>query len=228
MTRVSACDGRYLSLAQQKRAWEELNRIFGGQTPTPPGPDPDPPDPPSPVVSGNVVYYYQGDYVDDLIVQEGIGDRVMYFNIPGPGELPVVRPFICLSGKKEIVSLWTYITGEQDPIQYMQLSYGLVSPDGQYDCINHYEREWNQAWVKELMISETFYDDGAGHVYYQCNLDFDASFGPLAPYMFLERFDYPTDLVEKVVVSFYGMNAMRESGILGFVGTISASFYSSS
>ena len=41
-------------MAQQRRAWEELNRIFGGTTPPPPGPDPpdppgpDPPDPPGP------------------------------------------------------------------------------------------------------------------------------------------------------------------------------------
>ena len=48
MRRISACDGRWVSLAQQKRAWEELNRIFGGATPTPPGPDPPGPDPPSP------------------------------------------------------------------------------------------------------------------------------------------------------------------------------------
>lgn len=105
MTRVSACDGRYLSFAQQKRAWEELNRYFGGTTPTP---GPDPPEP-GPGGFGNVVYYYQGERVDDMIVMEGIGERINYSTVPGAGGLAVLLPFITLHGEKEFVSLWSWI-----------------------------------------------------------------------------------------------------------------------
>lgn len=77
MTGISGCDGRYLSLAQQRRAWEELNQVFGGKTPVPPGPDPPDPDP------GETVYREYIGFRADHWVQDTLRPYIVRVPLEG-------------------------------------------------------------------------------------------------------------------------------------------------
>ena len=214
MTRISACDGRYLSLAQQKRAWEELNRIFGGTTPTPP-------DPPGPSVVGNSLYYAQGFYIQDLLADPVLERRLTQRQIE-TSEGPVLVPFLELDGSTcEIVVLFTYImNSEADPLHEMYLSYGSFIGEEEYRSETSSWITWQSQWPQDFLIVEVFYCDGKGFVYYQSNLDFNEPNDPVQPSLGLDRFEYDPAAGERPGICFYGATAERQGGAEGFIGAM--------
>ena len=211
-------DGRFTSREHQYRTWLALNEFFKDQGPDPPDPGPDPP-----AGSGNVVYYYQGEYVGDLLIKDGIGSRIRYeqagLNLPDP------VPFFVFSGEKEVVNLYTYIVVVEDPVSRMILSYGVFDASGQYVPHETWDLHWNPDWPKEFLLVELFACDGERYVYYQNNIYYsiESESDPIQDALTLDRFEYDRAAGEVPAVCFYGATAIRESGTEGFVGAISAS-----
>ena len=230
MTRISACDGRYLSMAQQRRAWEgrylsmaqqrraweELNRIFGGTTPPPPGPDP-----PGPGGDGNVLYYRQGYYIQDIMADPAFENRITQRQIQTSSG-PVLVPFFELDGSgNEVVVLFTYVLdGDIDPLEQMLLSYGVFTGPEEFRSEELSLITWVSSWPQDFLMVEVFYCDGEQYVYYQNNLDFSDGRDPVQPALNVDRFGYSPSAGEKPGICFYGATAERVSGEEGFLGAM--------
>ena len=171
MTRISACDGRYLSMAQQRRAWEELNRIFGGTTPPPPGPDP--PDPP--VVSDWSVYFsQQAADIQQILMDQEVAARVITIEY-SEGAGPQLLPVFTLSGMTpgEFVVLVTEIQNVE-PCEGGRVLCGLFN-NGEFR-VEHVDGIPTVSKVNDKLMVEMFSSDGMGIVTYLTNFSPEAQF----------------------------------------------------
>lgn len=192
MTRVSGCDGRYLSLAHQRRAWEELDAIFGGKTPVPPGPDP----PPCANYSLAVIPEVP---MPDLVKDPRISSRIRYIQITD-----ISRPFFYLSGAPEFVMLFTYITSE---CKGWDLRMGVLDAKSLDSYAGEVSEQGGSGSINFMMV-EIFSCDGAGSYSYASNW---TSVDGWRQDLVYSEFSYIPD-VELPAVSFRGFQAVATNG----------------
>lgn len=198
MTRVSACDGRYLSLAQQKRAWEELNRIFGGQTPTP-GPDP-----PTPVVSDWSVYCSgQPAQIAEILQDRDVQARLVTVEYhEGEMSEPVNIPVFTLYGSPdEFVLLVTEIEHTVD-LQAALCVCGMFR-GGEFIQQYAHAIPSTEHFNKKLLI-EMFSCDGMGIVTYLTNYTPE---GEIGSQLWSQTYSYDWAEGEMPGVCFFGFTA---------------------
>ena len=218
MTRVSACDGRYLSLAQQKRAWEELNRIFGGETPTPPGPDPDPPDPPAPRNSLFVSPF--GVRFSWLLSLEELADRIRYLQVQPEIDPDLTVPMFVLSGAREVVCCYTYVYGGETPYGGCDCTFGKYSSDSVYTS-EFYFHQGQPVGSPEFLRVEIFYCDGVDTCYY---LENRLPGEDVIPLLDVQSFEYDRAAGERPAVCFQGFTAHHaDEDLTGYLLTFIAS-----
>ena len=160
MRHCGACDGRFTSREHQYRTWLALNSVFGDTEP------PEPPEPPvPPVTGGNVVWLSNfGSEVRTILSQEQVVERLRYMEYtPAGSSEQILLPMFCLSGKREVIVLFTEIRDSAEPLTGWICRYGRYLSNGEY--VGEYSHELGPLGeINHELLVEVFFCDGEQYV----------------------------------------------------------------